>query len=157
MLELSHFSHVQLLVTPWTVACQVPLSMEFSRQEYWSGLPCPPPDDLSNPGIEPTSPALQVDSLPLNHWGSPNTLWKVKVKVLVIQSCLTLCDTMDCSPPGSSVHGSFQARVLEWGAIAFSILETSFINFYKPNTWYRASSMKIINILCIQRYIYHYK
>ena len=94
--------------------------MEFSRQEYWSGLPCPPPDDLSNPGIEPTSPALQVDSLPLNHWGSPNTLCKVKVKVLVIQSCLTLCDPMDCSPPGSSVHGIFQARVLEWLPTSFS-------------------------------------
>ena len=44
-------SHVQLFVTPWTVACQAPLSMGFSRQEYWSGLPCPPPGDLPNPGI----------------------------------------------------------------------------------------------------------
>ena len=42
-------------VTPWTVACQAPLSMGFPRQEYWSGLPCPSPGDLSNPGIEPTS------------------------------------------------------------------------------------------------------
>ena len=47
---------------PWTVAHQVPLSMEFSRQEYWSGLPCPP-GDLPNPGIEPGSPAVQADSL----------------------------------------------------------------------------------------------
>ena len=53
---LSHFSHVQLFVTLWTVACQVPLSMRFSRQEYWSGLPFPPPGNLPNPGIEPTSP-----------------------------------------------------------------------------------------------------
>ena len=51
---------VQLFVTPWTVACQVPLSMEFSRQEYWSVLPCPPPGNLPNPGIEPSSPALQA-------------------------------------------------------------------------------------------------
>ena len=50
--------------TPWTVACQSPLSMEFSSQEYWSGLPCPSPGDLPNPGIEPRSPALQADSLP---------------------------------------------------------------------------------------------
>ena len=58
---LSHFSHVQLLVTPWTVACQAPLSMGFSRQEYWKGLPCPPSGNLPNPGIESVSfrsPAL---------------------------------------------------------------------------------------------------
>ena len=51
------------LVTPWTVACQAPLSMAFSRQEYWSGLPVPSPGDLSNPGIEFESPALPADSL----------------------------------------------------------------------------------------------
>ena len=51
-------------------ACQAPLSMEFSRQEYWSGLPCPSPGDLSDPGIKPRSPALQEDSLPLSHQGS---------------------------------------------------------------------------------------
>ena len=62
------------LCDPWIVVCQAPLSMEFSRQEYWSGLPCPPPGDLSSPGIEPTSPWLlhwQMDSLPLSHQGSP--------------------------------------------------------------------------------------
>ena len=50
-------SHVRLFVTPWTVAYQAPLSMGFSRQEYWSGLPFPSPRDLPNPGIEPRSPA----------------------------------------------------------------------------------------------------
>ena len=49
---LSHFSRVRLFATPWTVACQGPLSMEFSRPEYWSGLPCPPPGDLPDSGIE---------------------------------------------------------------------------------------------------------
>ena len=53
---LSCFSHVWLLATPWTVACQVPLSVGFSEWEYWSGLPCPPPWDLPDPRIEPTSP-----------------------------------------------------------------------------------------------------
>ena len=48
---------VQLFVTPWTVALQAPLSMGFPRQEYWNGLPCPPPGDLPDPGIEPTSVA----------------------------------------------------------------------------------------------------
>ena len=52
---LSHFSHVQLFATPWTVAHQAPLSMEFSKQEYWSGLPCPPPRDLPDSGIKPLS------------------------------------------------------------------------------------------------------
>ena len=51
-------SHIQLFVTPWTVACQGPLSMEFFRQEYWSSLPFPPPGDFPNPGIKPRSPAL---------------------------------------------------------------------------------------------------
>ena len=55
LLLLSRFSHVQLRVTPWTVALQVPLSMGFSRQEYWSGLPFSSPGDLPDPGIEPTS------------------------------------------------------------------------------------------------------
>ena len=50
--------------TPWTVVHQAPLSMGFSRQEYWSGLPFPSPGDLPDPGIEPRSPALQADSLP---------------------------------------------------------------------------------------------
>ena len=60
---------------PWTVACQAPLSMEFSRQEYWSGLPFHPPGDLPDPWIEPVSPvvpALQADFLQLSHWGSPD-------------------------------------------------------------------------------------
>ena len=53
----------QQFVTPWTVACQAPLSMEFSRQEYWSGLPFPSPGDLPDIGIAPGSPVLQADSL----------------------------------------------------------------------------------------------
>ena len=63
-------SHVQLFATPRTVAHQAPLSMAFSRQEYWSGLPFPSPGDLPNPGIKLASLALQVDSLPLRHQGS---------------------------------------------------------------------------------------
>ena len=57
-------NHVPLFLTLWTVAHQSPLSMGFSRQEYWSGLPCCPPGDLPSPGIKPRSPAFQVDSLP---------------------------------------------------------------------------------------------
>ena len=68
--------------------------MKFSRQEYWRGLPCPPPGDLPNPGIEPWSPALQADSLPAN-------LGKVKVT----QLCPTLWDPRD-----HTVHGILQAK-----------------------------------------------
>ena len=55
---------VRLIVTLWTVAHQAPLSVGFSRQEYWSGLPCPPPGDLPDAGIEPRSPTFQADSIP---------------------------------------------------------------------------------------------
>ena len=61
---LSHFSHAQLCTTLQTVVHQTPLSMGFSRQEYWNGLPCPPPGDLPDPEIEPASPASEADSLP---------------------------------------------------------------------------------------------
>ena len=61
---MKSLSCVQLLATPWTVAHQAPQSMEFSRQEYWSGLPFPSPGDLPDPGIEPGSPALWADALP---------------------------------------------------------------------------------------------
>ena len=64
-------SRAQVFVTSWTVACQAALFMEFSRQEYWSGLPRLSPGDLTNPGIKPRSPALQADSLPTELWGKP--------------------------------------------------------------------------------------
>ena len=71
---LSRFSHVQLFATPCTVARQAPLSMGVTRQEDWSGLPCPPPEDLPDSGMESVHPAasgLQVDSLLLSHWEAP--------------------------------------------------------------------------------------
>ena len=149
LLLLSRFSCVQLCATPETAAHQVPPSLGFCRQEYWSGLPFPSPEDFFNPGIEPGSPvfsALQADYLPselllLSHFScvrlcaTPETaahqappslgfsrqkhysvfLQSVKVKSEseIAQSCPTLSDPMDCSLPGSSVHGIFQARVLE--------------------------------------------
>ena len=94
-------------VTPWTLAHQASPSMGFPRKEYWSGLPFLPPGDLPNPYLL----HWQADCLPLHHLGNP---------VIAAQSCLTLCDTMDCSPPGSSVHGILQARLLELVAISFS-------------------------------------
>ena len=72
------------------VTHQAPPSLGFFRQEHWSGLPF------------------------------PSLCMQVKSESEVVQSCPTLSDPMDCSPPGSSIHGILQARVLEWGAIAFS-------------------------------------
>ena len=69
--KLKLLSHVLLFATSWTVACQAPLSMEFSRQEYWSGLLFPSPGDLPNPGIKPGSPTLQADSLLSEPPGKP--------------------------------------------------------------------------------------
>ena len=72
---LSHFSPVGLFLTLFTVPHQAPVSMRFSRQEYWSGLPCLPPGDLPNARTEPTSPALQVDSTP-ELLGKPKDMYK---------------------------------------------------------------------------------
>ena len=71
---LSCFSCVQLFAAPWTVACQAPLSVGFSRQEYWSGLPCPPSGDLPDTGIKPSSCEVQKCRQRLqSHLGSPET------------------------------------------------------------------------------------
>ena len=67
-------------MTPWTVACQAPQSIGFSRQEYWIGLPFPSPGDLPDPGIEPGTPALQADSLLTELRGKPIVL-KLKVQL----------------------------------------------------------------------------
>ena len=70
--EWKSLSCVWPFVTQWTAAHQAPLSMEFSRQEYWSGLPFPSPGDLPDPGIQPRSPALPADSLPTEPAGKPS-------------------------------------------------------------------------------------
>ena len=87
--------------------------------KYWSGQPIPSPVDLPDPGIKPGFPALQLDSLPAEHCQVLNKI-KVLCFCLVTKSCSTLCDLMVYSPPGSSVHGVLQARILEWVVILFS-------------------------------------
>ena len=99
---LSRFSRVWLCATPEMAAHQAPLSLGFSRQEYWSGLPFPSPMHKSEK-------------------------WKE-----VAQSCPTLSDPMDCDPPSSCVHGIFQARVLEWSAIAFSRQTLGLLIYHWP-------------------------
>ena len=99
LLLLSHFSRIQLYATPQTAAHQAPRSLGFSRQEHWSGLPCPSPMNESEREVA--------------------------------QSCLTPSDPMDCSPPGPSIHRIFQARVLEWHAIAFFKMHTTLYKMSK--------------------------
>ena len=101
----NHFSHVQLFATSWIVACKAPPSMGFSRQEYCSGLPFP-------------SPVHESQKWKWSCSAGPH---------LATQSCPTLCDPMDCSLPGSFVHGISQARILEWGSIAFSVGKPSHV------------------------------
>ena len=91
LLLLSRFSHIRLCATPYTAAHQASPSLGFSRQEHWSELRF----------------LFQCK--------------KVKSESEVTQSCPILYNPMDCSLPGSSVHGIFQARILEWGTIAFSV------------------------------------
>ena len=95
---LSHFCHVQLFVTPWTVACQVPLSMGFFRQGYWSGIPCPPPGDLLDPGTERDLLCLlQVGSLPL-------VLPREKVIVMHYSQLKQVKSAWDVSEPGTPLE-----------------------------------------------------
>ena len=83
-----------ILQPPWTVACQALLSMGFPRQEYWSGLPFPSPEELSDSGIETESPALQADSLPLGDQGSP----RIKPASLKLEGGF-----LTTGPPGKSL------------------------------------------------------
>ena len=131
--EKQSLSCVQLFVIPWTMACQAPLSMGFSRQKYWSGQPFSSPGNLPSPEIKLRSPALQADFLPPEPQGSPHqelyTVFKTNhqayfsfqliqdhftsktflpISVLyrccsVTKSCRTLCNPMDCNTPGSPV------------------------------------------------------
>ena len=82
--KVKSLSHVQLFATPWTVAYLAPQSMDFSRQEYWSGLPFPSPGDLPNPGIKPGSPALQADTLPSEPPGKPEGDKQISEMSLVV-------------------------------------------------------------------------
>ena len=116
-------SCVQLFATSWTVACQAALFLRFSGKN--TGVDC----HFLLLGILPTqesNPCLLLGRWILYHWATREVLslktFKFFLHILkcsvVTQSCPTLCDPMDCSPPGSSVHGILQARILEWVAIS---------------------------------------
>ena len=117
--KLKLLSRVRLLGIPWTAAHQAPLSMGFSRQKYWSGVPLPSP--------------MQV--LKLGKWICPGMVWCV---------CPTLwSNPMDCSLPGSSVHGLFQARILKWAAISS----------FRGILWIQGSNPHLLHLLSTGRWI----
>ena len=105
---LSRFSCVQLFTILWTVACQASLSMGFSRQEYWSGLPCPPPEDLSSPGIKPVSLMSPASA---GGFFTTGTTWEAHIQVInltkkhfsIMQIC-NLSRRMDSLAPCSTLH-----------------------------------------------------
>ena len=94
------------LATPWTVACQAPLFLGFSRQEYWSGLPFPSPGDLPQLGIEPRSPALQADSLPTELQGKPRLSY---LKWYLVDS---YCCENHCQHPSPELFSSCKTEPL---------------------------------------------
>ena len=98
-----------LIATPWIVAHQASLC-PWNLPGKNTGVPFPSLGDLADPQIKPASPALAGGFFTTEPPG----------EVKVAQSCLTLCDPMDCSPPGSSVHGILHTRILEWVAVPFS-------------------------------------
>ena len=107
---------------PWTVACQAPLSMGFSRQEYWSGLPCPPPGRLPDLGIKPSSFMSLVLAV---GFFITSTTWEAlcdsvaaaAAAAKLLQSCPTLCDPIDGSPPGSASLGFSRQEC--WSGLPF--------------------------------------
>ena len=96
MRVLSHFSPVRLFATPWTVACQAPLSMGFSRRDYWSGLPCSPPGDLPDPGTEALS---HLSAVLLGRFFTHSTTWEAlqgAMDLLSLQEYLLIPSFSSC-------------------------------------------------------------
>ena len=146
--------------TLWTIAHQVPLSMEFFSQQYWSRLPFPPPGDVPNPGIEPTSLASPALAGGFNYYNlmlratiwdrcyhyfnftnkeiEPQIKYSAAAAAKSLQSCLTLYDPIDSSPPGSPIPGILQARTLEWVAISFSKRSS------QPRNWTHISTISCV-------------
>ena len=128
--------------TPQTVARQAPPSIAFSRQECWIGLPYPSPGDISDQGTEPGSPTLQVDSFFFFFFSSTSLLLPTHLPPLSCTHAQS-CKPMDLSPPGSSVCGFFQARMLEGVAISFSMQVDSLLSEpqQKPS-WLKGNGLK---------------
>ena len=108
------FSRVRFCATLWTVACQASLSMGISRQEYWSGLQFPSPEDLPNWGTEPESPALQVDSLPFKLQGTPPGIFLTQGLNLRLMSPALAGGFLPLAPPGKPKESIDESNSTKW-------------------------------------------
>ena len=121
------------LVTPWTVARQAPLSMGFSRKEYWSGLSCPPPGDLPDPGIEHRSPALQAASLPTEPPG------KLRLCAMLLLLLSRFSHVRLCVTPWTAVHQAPPSmgfsRQEYWSGLPLPSLAMCYRWVQFDNTW----------------------
>ena len=95
-MKVKSLSRVRLFATLWTVSHQAPLSVGFCRQEYWSGLPLPSPGGLSNPGIEPGSPALQADALPSEPPGKPQIREVLPPNLVPLRNTMNMISSNQC-------------------------------------------------------------
>ena len=123
MASVMSLSRVQLFATPWTVAYQAPLSMEVSRQYYWSGLPFPSPEDLPDPGIEPRFPALGTDALPSEPPGKPQSNYTpVKNKFSSVQfSCSVMSNS---AISWTAAHQASLSITNSWSLLKFMSIES---------------------------------
>ena len=123
MVKVKLLSHVQLFATPWTVAYQAPLSMGFSRQEYWSGLPFPSPGDLPDPEMEPRASALQEDALPSEPLGKPT------IYFYFLPHPHSMWDFSSLTRDGTPVPSALEGGVLSTEPLGKSQI-SSFFNSY---------------------------
>ena len=122
-------SLIQLSATPWSVAHQAPLSMDFSRQEHWGGLPFPPPGDLPDRGIKPRSP--RIDGQVLYHW----TTWEALKRSTASPLIFSILSLRTClSADGSSVNKT-------WHDIAHGRLPLSFLSIWQLRRWNKERSV----------------
>ena len=137
---LNHFSRVWLLVTPGTVACQSPLSLGFPRQDYWSGLPFPSPENLPYPGIETVSPALQAVSCiagRLYHWANRDSIYKMGISFCYLLNEASLWEFLFSKLRHCFQRGIYIDRA-HWRTVLFIICHS----FFKRNilvlkySWY---------------------
>ena len=170
---MKSLSRVRLFATPWTVACQAPPSMGFSRQEYWSGLPFPSPGDLPGPGIEPVYPHCRRF---FTVWATREALQELKKKKF--KSINSLATSLLYGPTATSIHDYWKNHSCDYmdlcrqsSVFAFNMLSLSWPSFqgmcskicqYAFTTWFYHSIFWFFKIYCerhrqIQIYFIHFK
>ena len=133
---LNCFSHIWLFATLWTIARLAPLSMGFSRQEYWSGLPLPSPGDLPDPGIEPRSPAVEADTLTSEAPGTPFSQHHHLLKRLFLfQDKCVVCMRTSLRDRGSFCSLDYEFQPQGWDNIHTSLQQNPELCTPLPNNF----------------------